>query len=113
MTRLKPLFSLLAMQFRERRMALTEKMERDSLISPETRADDPPTSANEKQARAPLDGIKMPTANESGHDLPRLQLRSSSYVLALVALYMALALFSWVVTCILTVRPITTASYGT
>lgn len=97
-------------------------MERESLLPPETRADDTPTPAHGNQARTSLDSIRTLSADENGQDNPapassqypcRVQLRSSSYVLMLVSLYMMLALFSWAVTCILTVRPITTARYGT
>ena len=40
------------------------------------------------------------------------KLHRSVYVLCLVFLYMALALFAWIVTCILTIRPITAKHYG-
>lgn len=43
---------------------------------------------------------------------PSTRLHRSSYVFLLVTLYAGFALFAWVVTCILTHRPITTQHYG-
>ena len=43
---------------------------------------------------------------------PSTTLHRSVYVLILVLLYMSMAVFAWVVTCILTFRPITARHYG-
>lgn len=51
--------------------------------------------------------------NGSAKDrVPTIELRSSTYVVWLVALYAELAIFAWTITCILTIRPITTKHYG-
>ena len=43
--------------------------------------------------------------------IPSSTLHRSTYVILLVLLYAALAIFAWVVTCILTVHPLTTTTY--
>jgi hypothetical protein len=56
------------------------------------------------------DSSKVP--NSSDDISPSTTLHRSSYVLLMALLYVGLAIFSWVVTCILAFRPITAKHYG-
>jgi len=59
------------------------------------------------KAKAPLQ-----TGQHVTPSVPSAGLHRSSYVIYLVLLYAALAVFAWVVTCVQTYRPLTVGHYG-
>lgn len=106
-------------------------MERDHLISPGLQEDDAPIYTGNSHIQVQPNDMETPNVaseNDQGFQLqpedepqvprdaspaqPWVLLSKSRYILFLVLLYMAAALFSWIVMCILTSRPITTAHYG-
>ena len=107
-----------------------ERMEHEHLIDPDLIDHDASAQAVHNQIEAPVDSMVTSTLGENGQDdamqpgeWPEKPLISSKhhgtrlyhsgYVLVLVLLYAALALFAWIVTCTLTFHPITsTSNYG-
>jgi hypothetical protein len=107
-----------------------ERMEHEHLIDPDLIDHDASAQAVHNQIEAPVDSMVTSTLGENGQDdamqpgeRPEKPLISSKhhgtrlyhsgYVLVLVLLYAALALFAWIVTCTLTFHPITsTSNYG-
>jgi hypothetical protein len=107
-----------------------ERMEHEHLIDPDLIDHDASAQAVHNQIEAPVDSMVASTLGENGQDdamqpgeRPEKPLISSKhhgtrlyhsgYVLVLVLLYAALALFAWIVTCTLTFHPITsTSNYG-
>jgi hypothetical protein len=105
-------------------------MEHEHLIDPDLIDHDASAQAVHNQIEAPVDSMVTSTLGENGQDdamqpgeRPEKPLVSSKqhgtrlyhsgYVLVLVLLYAALALFAWIVTCTLTFHPITsTSNYG-
>ena len=55
---------------------------------------------------------KLPDVVEEVINTPAVTLHKSSYILYIVVIYASLALTAWILICILTVRPLTTAHYG-
>jgi hypothetical protein len=107
-----------------------ERMEHEHLIDPDLIDHDASAQAVHNQIEAPVDSMVTSTLGENGQDdamqpgeRPEKPLISSKhhgtrlyhsgYVLVLVLLYAALALFAWIVTCTLAFHPITsTSNYG-
>lgn len=107
-----------------------ERMEHEHLIDPDLSDHDASAQAAHNQIEAPVDSMVASTLGENGQDdamqpgeRPETSLVSSKqhgtrlyhsgYILVLVLLYAALALFAWIVTCTLTFHPITsTSNYG-
>ncbi|KAE8416799.1 hypothetical protein BDV36DRAFT_296809 [Aspergillus pseudocaelatus] len=66
-----------------------------------------------EQERAPPEPPAAPVDNMENQDtVGSVQLRRSFWILIIASLYAVLVLSSWILTCILSVRPLTTASYS-
>ena len=69
---------------------------------------DQPTVSTRENRRMPSSDFEGEVANDS----PSVTLRRSSYIVLVVSIYASLALTTWILICILTFRPLTTARYG-